>query len=368
MLNIKHIKLIQFKNYHNSSIRFSPGINCFTGKNGSGKTNLLDALYYLSFTKSFFNPSDSQHVLHGEQFFSIQAAYEKNNLDEQVLLSFYQGKKTIKLNNNEVKKFSDHIGYFPLVMITPNDIFLLHEGSEERRKFLDGLIAQTDKVYLQYLIQYNRVVEQRNKQLKLYAEGAIFDDVLMEAYHQKLGELGQYIYKTRKSFLSDFLTLVNQYYATLSQSAETISVTYKSDLHDADLFSLLRDSLRTDAASQRTTKGIHKDDLEFYIENRMIKKFGSQGQQKSFIIALKLAQYTYLKQATGIKPLLLLDDIFEKLDEYRLRTLMHMIAEETFGQLFITDTHAERVKTVFDTIKHVPVKYFEVNNGEIIEI
>lgn len=363
MLRIKNISLQQFKNYPNQKLEFCAQVNCFTGKNGSGKTNLLDAIYYLSFTKSFFNPTDAQNILHHEQYFSIQAKYERNHLNEDVVLSFQKGKKTLKLNNNEVKKFSDHIGHYPLVMITPNDIFLLHEGSEERRKFLDGLIAQTDKIYLQYLLQYNRILEQRNKQLKLFAEGAPIDELLIETYNIQLAEAGEIVFTKRKNFLTAFIPLVNHYYHQISNASESIQIVYHSDLNGAELLALLHATLRNDLSAQRTTKGIHKDDLEFCLNEYAIKKFGSQGQQKSFIVALKLAQYDYLKQHTQIKPLLLLDDIFEKLDEQRLQTLLHMIADDAFGQIFITDTHLDRLQAVFQKMPQTTVCYFGVSQG-----
>lgn len=368
MLHIKNIGFQQFKNYQSAQIGLCTQVNCFVGKNGAGKTNLLDALYYLSFTKSFFNTIDHQNIQHGEDYFSIQAKYTKNNLDEEVLLVYLKGKKTLKLNNNDVKKFSDHIGSYPLVMITPNDMALLHEGSEERRKFLDGIISQTDKLYLSDLLAYNRILEQRNKQLKQFAENSYLDETLLETYNAQLVKHGKEVHEKRTLFLAQFIPVFNLYYEKISASNETVSITYESDLSKHDFEKLLLQYLSVDIAAQRTNKGIHKDELDFRINQFGLKKFGSQGQQKSFIIALKLAQYEYLKQRTGIKPLLLLDDIFEKLDQTRLNTLLQMIAQDEFGQIFITDTHLARLQEVFDELPTVDIKYFLVDAGNITEI
>ncbi len=368
MLRIKTLQLQQFKNYHSAVMQLSGQVNCFVGRNGAGKTNVLDAVYYLSFTKSYFNAVDAQNVKHGTDFFSVQAKYDRNNLDEEALLVLYRGKKTLKLNNNEVKKFSEHIGQYPLVIITPNDIMLLHEGSEERRRFIDGIISQVDKVYLSNLLLYNRTVEQRNKQLRLFAEGNYYDNDLLESYNQLLDKHGTPLFVKREAFLKHYIPIVNGFYRLISEQQEEVDIIYQSDLLLNGFTQLLEQSALNDRSAQRTTKGVHKDELEFTINGFPLKKMGSQGQQKSFIIALKLAQYEYLKQQTTVKPLLLLDDIFEKLDEHRLKALLLMIANDDFGQILITDTHYERVQQVFSTINQVEVKYFMVDNGTINEI
>ncbi len=368
MLRIKTLRLQQFKNYEEAEISLCPQVNCFTGPNGAGKTNVLDAVYYLSFTKSYFVAADGNHVKHGEDYFSIKATYIRNELDESVLLSYQKGKKTLKVNNNEVKKFSEHIGYYPLVIITPNDIMLLHEGSEERRRFLDGMISQLDKVYLNDLLQYNRVLEQRNKLLRLFAEQQYVDEVLLDSYDAQLIKTGNTIYHKRKAFLADFIPVFNAFYQRIAQSKEEVDILYQSDVHDTNYEVLFPSTRKTDLHAQRTTKGIHRDELEFLLNKYALKKYGSQGQQKSFIIALKLAQYHYLKNRTQTKPLLLLDDIFEKLDEQRLHTLLQLIAEDEFGQIWITDTHLHRLQEVFQTMPQVAVKYFSVEQGSIHEI
>ncbi len=344
------------------------GINCFVGKNGSGKTNLLDAIYYLSFTKSYFNPLDIQNIKHGENMMSLEGLYLRNGMEEKVRIFVQKGeKKILKVNNNEPKKFADHIGRYPLVMITPNDIMLIHEGSEERRKFLDGLISQTDKFYLSDLLAYNRTLDQRNRQLKLYQEGGVFDPLLFETYNEQLLKSGSAIYEKRRSFLDEFIPVFREYYQHISSSNEWVNVFYASDLNHEELGLLIQRSEQQDIAAGRTTKGIHKDDLEFSIADYPLRKFGSQGQQKSFIIALKLAQYHYLKIKTGVKPLLLLDDIFEKLDAERLNKLLKMISEDTFGQIFVSDTHLPRLKEVFSGLR-AEVKYFMIDNATISDI
>lgn len=368
MFCIKHIKLQHFKNYQNANLALCNQVNCFVGKNGAGKTNFLDSVYYLSFTKSYFGTLDAQNMQPNAEFFTIKATYLKNTFDEETILTYHKGKKTLTVNHNEVKKFSEHIGYFPLVIIAPNDIMLLYNASDERRKFLDGLIAQTDKVYLNDLLCYNKVLEQRNKQLKLFAEQGQVNTTLLESYNNQLTNYGKNLFAKRSTFLTAFIPLVNQFYQKIAASNEHVEVAYTSDLLNTDFSTLLVQYQQTDIAAQRTTKGIHKDDLAFSINGHVIKKFGSQGQQKSLIIALKLAQYHYLKQHTNTKPLLLLDDIFEKLDEHRLKVLLQMIVENEFGQIFITDSHLNRLQTLFNALPNVVAKYFTVNEGNVEEI
>ncbi|MFN6358062.1 MAG: DNA replication/repair protein RecF [Bacteroidota bacterium] len=367
-MHLSALNIAQFKNYATARVICTPGINCFVGKNGSGKTNLLDAIYYLSFTKSYFNAQDQFNIKHDEPWLRIEGNYKRNEMEEQVSLFVQRGeRKVLKVNNNEPKKFSDHIGHLPLVMITPNDIMLIQESSEERRKFLDGMISQTDKVYLSNLLMYNRVLEHRNRQLKNYQEGQSFDPVLFETYNEQLCNAGKLIYETRKAFLDKFIHVFRVFYQDMASTDEWVNIVYESDINHEPFDLLIKRSEHSDMMAGRTTKGIHKDDIGFFIGDYALKKFGSQGQQKSFIIALKLAQYNYLKQLTGVKPLLLLDDIFEKLDAYRLERLLMMIAEDTFGQIFVSDTHLERLQQVFSSIP-AHVKYFNIDNGIINEI
>ena len=367
-MHLSSLNIAQFKNYATARVICTPAINCFIGKNGSGKTNLLDAIYYLSFTKSFFHAQDQFNIKHGEPWMRIEGLYMRNDMEEQVSLFVQRGeRKVLKVNNNEPKKFSDHIGHLPLVMITLNDIMLIHEGSEDRRKFLDGIIAQTDKQYLSTLLLYNRVLEHRNKQLRSYQEGGSFDPVLFETYNDQLCESGNLIYACRKAFLEQFIPVFRVFYQDMASADEWVNMVYESDINHEPFDLLLKRNEHADLLAGRTTKGIHKDDINFFIGDYTLKKYGSQGQQKSFIIALKLAQYHYLKQKTPEKPILLLDDIFEKLDAGRLEKLMLMIAEEAFGQIFVSDTHLERLQQVFATIP-AHVKYFMIDNGNISEI
>lgn len=369
MFGLQAIKLNHFKNCTDTSLTFSPQVNCLTGKNGSGKTNLLDAIYYLSFTRSFFHTPDQLIIQHDAPYLRVEGLYKRNELEEKVVIALQRGeKKSLKVNNNEVRKFADHIGEYPLVMITPNDIMLIYEGSEERRKFLDGMIAQTDKVYLNNLLAYNRTLEQRNRQLKGFAEQGGLDETLLASYNEQLIRYGNAIHDKRSSFLQEFIPVFRAYYQTISSSTELVNLIHESDLHHNSLAHLLHQFESADLAAQRTTKGIHKDDLLFEISGFPLKKFGSQGQQKSFIIALKLAQFAYLNSHMGLKPLLLLDDIFEKLDGERLKKLLGMIAHADFGQIFITDTDLERLQLIFALMPQVEVKYFSVNQGTIHEL
>lgn len=368
MLSITSLVLNNFKNYSNSSIKLCKQVNCFVGANGAGKTNILDAIYYLSFTKSYFVPIDVNHIKHGEEYFTVKANLLHNSINESIFISYQNGKKTLNVNNNEVKKLSTHIGTIPLVIISPNDIFLLYEGSDMRRKFLDGMIAQIDKQYLNALIQYNRTIEQRNKTLQQFAEQNRYDKILIDSYDTQLISNGEYIFNTRKQFLAEFTPLFQRLYIEISQTNETVSIEYQSDLHATDYSTLLNQQRQKDFINQRTTKGIHKDDLLFKFNNYDIKKTGSQGQQKSYIIALKLAQYFLLKQNMNKTPLLLLDDIFEKLDETRLKYLLQLITGNKFGQIFITDTHLERVKHTFESLHNIELKFFSVTNGTINEL
>jgi DNA replication and repair protein RecF len=330
----------------------------------------LDAIYYLAFTKSFFSGNDQQHIQQGEaDYFFVEADIVKNDLQEKVSVAYQRGaKKLVKVNNNEHKKLNEHIGLYPLVMIAPNDILLILEGSEGRRKFLDGFISQYDKQYLHDVLAYNRIIDQRNKHLKLVAEHGQIDPTLLQTYNEQLIKYGTAIYLKRSDFMQQFIPVFQSFYTTISEGNETVNIEYITDLHQHSFTDLLLQTERNDIMAQRTTKGIHKDELEFTIGGQSLKRFGSQGQQKSFIIALKLAQYDYLKHKTLLKPLLLLDDIFEKLDATRLNTLLGMIAHKDFGQLFITDTHLERLQQVLTNMPLVDVKYFNVVNGTIHEI
>jgi DNA replication and repair protein RecF len=365
-LYLQSLRLYQFKNYETAKFEFSPQINCFVGLNGSGKTNVLDAIYYLCFTKSYFQLQDQLNILHQQEEMSINGVFTKNNASENIQLHIEKGsKKKLKINNTLAPKLAEHIGSYPLVIIAPNDIYLIHEGSEERRKFIDSFISQFDKVYLYQLIQYNKALEQRNALLKQFFEQNSFDANLLAVYDQKMSENGQAIYQKRQAFIQEFEPLFKQFYNQISEETETITLSYQSQLHTDTLASLLQQHISIDKASQRTTKGTHKDDFIFEINGYPLRKMGSQGQQKSYIIALKLAQYSYLQTVTHTKPLLLLDDIFEKLDNNRLKIILNMIADDHFGQIFISDTDKKRLE---DMLQHLQanIQYFSIQKGKVL--
>ncbi|RYJ45671.1 DNA replication and repair protein RecF [Flavobacterium beibuense] len=317
------------------------------GKNGIGKTNVLDAIYHLSYGKSYFNPLAIQNIKHGEEFFVIDGTFEKNERTEQIVCSLKKGqKKVLKRNSKAYDKFSEHIGFIPLVIISPSDNDLIMEGSETRRKFIDSVISQLDPAYLQELISYQKIVAQRNALLKYFAINRTFDKETLGIYNEQLTTLGHIIFEKRKQFLADFIPIFNSHHHAITNSAEDVTLVYQSQLEEKPLNELLEENLQRDKVLQYTSVGIHKDDLSFEIENHPIKKFGSQGQQKSFLIALKLAQFDFIKKQSGVLPILLFDDIFDKLDETRVSKIVEMVNDKVFGQIFISDTHPERTETI----------------------
>lgn len=362
---LKSLSLINFKNYQEAELKFSPTINCFTGNNGAGKTNLLDAIHYLSLCKSYFNSIDSQQIRDDADFFMLQGQFEKQDREELISCAVKRNqKKQFRRNKKEYDRLADHIGLFPVVMISPYDISLILEGSEERRRFIDNALSQTDAQYLDELIAYNKALANRNSLLKAFQLNGRSDDDLLEIFTEKLIQLGKQIYRKRQLFMEIFTGLFTAHYLFISEEAETVSLAYHSQLHDSDYESGMTASLQRDRIAERTNFGIHKDDLEFRIRAMPLKKFASQGQQKSFLIALKLAHYSYLKMKTGIKPILLLDDIFDKLDDSRIRQLMQMVVQDEFGQIFVTDTNREKVERVFREIDR-EINIISVHSGSI---
>lgn len=347
---LKRISLFNYKNFSEVNYDFDAKINCFVGKNGVGKTNVLDAIYHLANGKSYFNPLAVQNIKHGEEFFVIDGEFEKASRSEQILCSLKKGqKKILKRNGKPYEKFSDHIGFIPLVIISPSDSDLITEGSETRRKFIDNVISQLDRTYLQHLIHYQKILVQRNALLKYFALNHVFEKDTLSIYNEQLNQLGQAIFEKRQHFLSEFIPIFNQHHQEITDSNETVQLVYESHLFEGTTLQLLEESLAKDRALHYTTVGIHKDDLAFQIDGFPIKKFGSQGQQKSFLIALKLAQFEFVQQQSGEKPILLFDDIFDKLDESRVSKIVAMVNKDTFGQLFITDTHSERTESIVKT-------------------
>jgi DNA replication and repair protein RecF len=344
---LQKISLVNFKNIISQTFDFQEKINCFVGNNGVGKTNILDAIYYLSFTKSYFNPVALQNIRHGEEFFMIEGSYILDNREEKIVCSLKKGqKKVLKRNDKAYSKFSDHIGQLPLVIISPADRDLIVEGSDTRRKFIDGVISQQDKEYLQSLIQYNKVISQRNALLKYFAANRTFDALNLKIYDDQMISLGTVIYSKRKTFLEKFTPIFNQKYQTISEDKEIVNLMYKSQLHTMSFEELLKNNLEKDKILQYTSVGIHKDDVSFDRGEFPIKKVGSQGQQKSYLIALKLAQFQFIKEQSNVVPILLLDDVFDKLDEHRVSQIIELVNKDEFGQIFITDTHAERTENV----------------------
>jgi DNA replication and repair protein RecF len=342
-MHLSKIQLFFFKNHEQQHLEFCKDINCITGSNGSGKTNILDAVYYLANAKSFFNGIDQQIILHGKEHFSIHGWFE-NETTTDILVNFGNGKKTLKKNGKSYQRLLDHIGNIQTVFITPYDISLVLEGSEERRRFVDFTISQTNRKYLEQLSIYRKLLDQRNAFLK-QLDGRPADPVLMETFDERLSHIGQFIFETRKGFITKFSTYFEEFYQFLSGENETSALLYVSELHQKPMLDLLFTNRDRDRVMQRTGSGIHKDDLEFLLGDYPLKKYGSQGQIKSYVIALKLAQYRFFLENTGKKPILLLDDIFEKIDSQRAQKLMELVAKDYFGQIIITDTHADRVKS-----------------------
>ncbi|MDO6819665.1 DNA replication/repair protein RecF [Zobellia sp. 1_MG-2023] len=357
---LKKLSLINYKNFDSMDIELDKKINCMVGPNGVGKTNVLDAVYHLSFGKSYFNPVSTQNIKHDEDFFVIEGEFEKNEREEKIVCSLKRGaKKVIKRNGKAYDRLSDHIGLLPLVIISPADRDLIIEGSDTRRKFIDGVISQSDKEYLQDLLKYNKVLAQRNSLLKYFAANHTFNKDTLAVYNEQLEDYGTRIFDKRVAFLEAFIPIFKEQYIAISGGHEEVSLSYESKLLNEGLLALLEKSVEKDKALQYTSVGVHKDDLGFEISGHPIKKFGSQGQQKSFLIALKFAQFQFIKARSKTTPILLLDDIFDKLDEHRVSHIVALVNNENFGQIFISDTHAERTEEVVKQI-HQTYKLFKL--------
>lgn len=362
---INQLKLINFKNHHEKSFEFSPQINCFVGNNGAGKTNILDALHYVSVAKSFLGNKDLNNITTSdwnisEDFFSIEAEIfdgEKENIIK--VQQPKDAKKIIKKNDKSYDRIADHIGFVPSVIISPYDSNLISDSGESRRKFLDAMISQTDSGYLFNLIQYQKTVQQRNALLKSFAKNRYYDADNLEIYNEPLVKFGTQIYEKRKDFTNSIVPLIQNYYEIISKGKEKISVIYESDLDQKSFVQLLQENAEKDRALTYTSKGIHKDDLLFEMNGIAMKRTASQGQQKSFLIALKLSQMNRIKELTGKTPILLLDDIFDKLDDLRVSQLIELVNQEHFGQIFITDTNKERTENVVKRINEES-KIFEI--------
>lgn len=367
-MHLENLHLINFKNYEEAEIQLSEGINCFIGNNGAGKTNILDAVHYLSICKSYMNVVDRQNIRFDQPFFSIQGLWEKDDLKIAIHCAVKLGsKKVFKRNKKEYDKLADHIGQFPAVMISPYDRDLISEGSELRRRWMDGIISQFDRKYLESIQRYAKVLIQRNALLKNMAEHRMFDRESIEVWDYQLIETGLAIYEKRKSFLDEFIPVFQKHYDAIGHVDEEVHLVYNSQLNDTPFSDLLKQYEKKDAYSRYSNAGIHRDDLIFQIKGHPVKKFGSQGQQKSFIIALRLAQYEWLKSHLKTSPVLLLDDIFDKLDHTRVERLMKLVSDQFFGQVLVTDTDLERVEKIFSE-SNLTCKMFNVEENEVKEL
>lgn len=365
-MHLTALKLTHFRNYESGSFSFHSKVNAITGLNGMGKTNILDAIYYLCFGKSYFSSGDRFVVKQEGDFFRVSGTFQENLEENEVAVKCKLGmKKEIEVNGKKIEKLHDHIGHFLCVIIAPNDIQLLMDSSEARRNFLNNTIVQTDKKYLNALIKYTHLLKQRNTLLKKFLDSKSYDDVLLESITNGMYEPAAYIHKKRREQIDQMLPIFEKFYFDISGGIEICSVTYKSQL-DADNFKeLMETNLFKDKLLVRTSHGIHKDDLIFNMNEEPLKNFASQGQLKSFILALKLTQYKIIEINTGKKPLILLDDIFDKLDESRVTQLLALLTDQNFGQIFITDTHEDRIKKVLQSV-NVSYQVFNIKDGQIM--
>lgn len=362
---ISEIDINNFKNYLAQKTAFHPEMNVFCGENGMGKTNLLDAIYYLCLSKSYFTYSDKNVVKHDADWFRIEGVFNENeNIEEVKIIYHLKKNKEVYLSGKLLNKLSDHIGRFPAVMVAPIDIQILLDASENRRRFINNTLIQYDKKYMTYLISYNRIIKQRNAMLKLGLEKGFYDNILINALNQALVEPSEYIFQVRNKFCDLLSNLFTEFHQRISGGKEECQVIYKSNLSNDEMLNLLQSSLEKDKILGRTTKGIHKDDLVFEMNDRELKTFASQGQLKSFVLALKLAQFELLKQKTKTAPIILLDDIFAKLDEKRVENLIELLQENQASQIFISDTSDVRLPNILSDL-NIPFKNFKVKQGKI---
>jgi DNA replication and repair protein RecF len=358
------VHILNFKNIADQRLEFSPRLNCFVGWNGMGKTNALDALHFLCLCKSHRGMPDRSLIRHGESFFRLDARVQLDGKQEQVVAKFAAGqRKEFERNHATVERLSDHIGAYPVVMIAPDDVSLVQEGSEERRRFLDNTLSQLSREYLQQLMLYNAVLKQRNALLKRFGEERRFDATLLEAVSAQMLEPAAVLYRHRSAFIVEFIPLLQALYTEISGGHEQADLEYATQLDEQGFDMLLAENVEKDRLLQRTGVGPHKDDLELRLDGHPVKRFASQGQIKSFLLAMRLAQYEILRRDKGTPPLLLLDDIFDKLDENRVKQLIALLFARKFGQIFITDTQRNRMEAILEAFPG-DHRLFEVQDGQ----
>lgn len=363
---LNRISIFNYKNLEQAELAFSPKLNCFFGRNGMGKTNLLDAVYYLSFCKSAGNPIDSQNILHGADFFMIQGFYvtDDGGTTEEISCGMKRRqKKQFKRNKKEYNRLADHIGFIPLVMVSPADSELIAGGSDERRRFMDVVISQYDKEYLDALMRYNKALTQRNVLLK---SDQPVEDELLQVWEEMMAQTGETVYRKRQAFIREFIPIFQTFYSFISQDREQVALTYESHAARGPLLDILRQSRERDRILGYSLHGIHKDELNMLLGGFPIKKEGSQGQNKTYLVALKLAQFDFLKRTAGTEPLLLLDDLFDKLDAGRVEQIVKLVAGDGFGQIFITDTNRSHLDRILQRVGG-DYRIFRVEDGHVTE-
>jgi len=365
---LKKLALTNFKNYELNELEFSPKINCFVGNNGVGKTNILDAIHYLSLTKSFFNSIDSISIKHGEDYFIVRGTFVRDDEEDQIYCAFQKQKqKLLKRNGKEYKKLSDHVGRYPVVMISPADSALISEGSEDRRKFMNKIISQYSAEYLDSVLKYSKALQQRNKFLKDINTSGNFDPDVLAIWDAQLVKYGSYVYNEREVLINELIPVFQEYYSLISSGKESVKLKYRSHLSEGNFAETLQNSFNKDRYLEYTTIGIHKDDLLLEMNDFLVKSLGSQGQQKSYLVALKLAKFDYIKRKAGFSPILLLDDIFDKFDSERVEQIIRLVGNHRFGQIFITDTHQNRLKDILSSHK-TDYKLFRIADNGIEEV
>jgi DNA replication and repair protein RecF len=363
---LQSVSLLNFKNIEEAQISFSPRINCFVGNNGVGKTNLLDAIHYLCLCKSYFNPVDTQNIGHDKEFAMIQGIFTSDGKSDEIICSIHHNRnKVFKRNKKEYEKLAHHIGLFPVVMISPEDSVLIMEGSEERRKFLNSVISQYDKGYLEDIISYNKLLSQRNRLLKDFSVFRKFDGEMLTVYDDQMIIPAERIYNRRNEYTDKMIPIFRKYYHFIAPDNEEVDLQYQSQLSGQDFGKLLAASHEKDRIMQYTTQGIHKDDLLLKLNGYPLKKTGSQGQQKTFLVTLKLAQFEFIKTMNQARPLLLLDDVFDKFDESRVRQIIKLVSDEHFGQIFITHTDEHKMQSILEEMG-TDFRLFHLQEGKII--